>query len=122
MASTARSTLVGLLFAVAVLISTVQFGRVAGLARDIGRVRALGAARTTVVLQMLLNAGICAAIGAAIGMATGVALTVVFAGAAPPVSFTVSIGILVVLAAVVGSIAPAIRAARLDPVAILRVP
>lgn len=122
MASTARSTLVGLLFAVAVLISTVQFGRVAGLARDIGRVRALGAARTTVVLQMLLNAGICAAIGAAIGMATGVALTVVFAGAAPPVSFTVSIGILVVLAAIVGSIAPAIRAARLDPVAILRVP
>lgn len=122
LASTARSTLIGLLAAVAVLMATVQFGRVAGLARDIGRARALGATRTTVVVQMLVNASLCAAIGALLGTLVGVALTTVLAGAVPPVGFTVSIGVLVVLAATAGAVPPAIRAARLDPVSILRVP
>ena len=102
----ARRTVTGLLLAVAILVGALQYGRVAGMARDIGRCRALGATRSTIVLQVLINADLCGVIGSVLGIAVGLVITAVVAGALPGA----------------GSMAPAIRAARLDPVRILRVP
>lgn len=122
MARTAQLTLTGLLVAVAVLIGAVQFGRVAGMAKDIGRRRALGASRTTIVIQVLLNATVCALLGATGGGVAGLILTKALTGAFPPAAFILGIGVLMLLAALAGSLLPAIKAARLDPVRILRVP
>ncbi|MBC7725807.1 MAG: ABC transporter permease [Burkholderiaceae bacterium] len=122
LAHSARLTVGSLLVAVAILIATVQFGRVSGMARDIGRRRALGATRTTIVLHILISAGLCAVVGAAAGTATGLVVASLVAGTLPPTGFTIGVPVLMVLAALTGSVPPAIRAARLDPVRILRVP
>jgi putative ABC transport system permease protein len=74
------------------------------------------------VLQVLINAGLCGLIGATLGSVVGLVIDAVVAGQVPGVEFTTAVGILMVLAALLGSVAPAIRAARLDPVRILRVP
>lgn len=122
LARTAQLTLSGLLAVVAALVGTVPFGRVAGMTRDIGRQRALGAPRHLVVAAILLHAACTALVGATVGVGAGAAVTLLVASAIPPWSFSVGIWLLVILAAIVGSVAPAIRAARLDPVRILRVP
>lgn len=122
MAHTARLTVTGLLLAVALLVGAVQFGRVSGMARDIGRGRALGATRSTIIVQILINAGLCGILGATCGITFGLTLNWFLAGALPPGAFVAGVAILVVLASLVGSLPPALRAARLDPVRILRVP
>ncbi|MBB5598070.1 ABC transporter permease family protein [Neomicrococcus lactis] len=122
MASTARQTVTGLLLASALLLSAVQFGRVSGLAKDIGRTRALGGSRSAVVAQILINAGLSGVLGAFLGIVAGSILTLMLAGGIPSFGFSVGVGILMVLAAIFGSIPPAVRAAYMDPVKILRVP
>lgn len=122
MASSARLTITGLLFAVSLLVGAVQFGRVSTMARDIGRSRALGATRSTIVVQILINAGICGLVGAGLGIGAGLAINLLVAGALPGASFTLGVAALMVLAALAGSVLPALRAARMDPVRILRVP
>lgn len=122
LAESARWTLLALLIAVSVLMGALQFGRVASLSRDIGRSRALGASRSTIVVQMLLNAGLCAAIGSVGGALVGLLVCLVVAGSAPGATFTGSVVALVVLAALLGAAPPGVRASRLDPVRILRVP
>lgn len=122
LAQSARLTVGGLVLAVAVLIAAVQFGRVAGMSRDIGRSRALGASRSMIVLQILINAGLCGLIGAILGVSAGLAVTAGVAGSIPGAGFTLGVAVLMVLASVLGSVFPAIRASRLDPVSILRVP
>lgn len=122
LAQTARLTITGLLAAVTVLVGAVQFGRVSATLRDIGRARALGASRSTIVLQVLVNATLSAVIGAALGAAAGLIIIARVAGTVPHTGFVVAVPALVVLAAVAGSVPPALRAAWLDPVRILRVP
>ncbi len=122
LAQTARLTVSGLLLAVALLLAAVQYGRVSGMAKDIGRSRALGATRSTIVLQVLTNAALCGVAGAFAGVVVGLVITAIVAGTLPGWGFTAGVALLIVLASLVGAIAPAIRAARLDPVRILRVP
>lgn len=122
LAASARTTLTGLLLLVAGLLGAVQFGRVAGMARDLGRRRALGASRHLIVVLVLLNAAATAALGATAGTVIGVGLTLGLAGAAPPASFCLALWVLMVLAGVTGAVLPALRAAHLDPVRTLRVP
>lgn len=71
---------------------------------------------------MLLSATICALIGATAGTTVGLIITWIVAGALPPASFTLGVATLMTLGTLAGSLPPVIRAARLDPVAILRVP
>lgn len=122
MARAAQLTISGLLVAVTILVSAVQFGRVAGMARDIGRRRALGASQSLIVTQVLAHAGLCGLLGTTLGVATGLALSAVIAHSLPPASFCTGVAVLMMLAALAGALPPAIRAARLDPVRILRVP
>lgn len=122
LARSAQRTISGLLAAVTLLIAAVQFGRVTSMARDIGRRRALGASRSLIMVGIILNSALCGVIGALGGVVVGAGITRQVAGALPPLGFISGVGVLVVLAAVVGSLLPAIRAARMDPVRILRVP
>ncbi|MEO5533847.1 MAG: ABC transporter permease [Pseudolysinimonas sp.] len=122
LARTAQLTVSGLLVAVAILIAAVQFGRVTSMAKDIGRARALGATRSTIVGQIVANAAVCGFVGATAGTIAGLIISAFVAHQLPGVGFTVGVGVLMVLASIVGSIGPAVRAARADPVRILRVP
>lgn len=122
MARQARSTLLGLLGTVSLLVSALQFGRVSSASRDIGRRRALGASRSLVIAQILVNGLLTGLTGAALGAAAGLILNGLVAGTLPGPTFTLAVITLVTLASVLAAVPPAIRAARIDPVRILRVP
>lgn len=113
---------VGLLSTVSLLVSAVQFGRVSSAARDIGRRRALGASRSLVVAQILVNGVLTGLSGATLGAAAGLVLNAVVAGTLPGATFTLAVITLVTLASTLAAVPPAVRAARIDPVRILRVP
>jgi len=90
--------------------------------RDFGRRRALGASRSMLIVLVILEATIPAFLGSVIGTAAGGAALLLLHGIAPGLPFILSVPILSVLAAVVGSIPAALTAAFRDPVATLRVP
>ncbi len=122
MARSAVLTVSALLITVLVLVGSVEYARVTGTVRDIGRRRALGATRSAIVIQVLATAGLSAVVGVVIGLAVGLAVTVIVAGALPGWEFALGVVVLMVVAALTGAVPPALRAARLDPVKILRVP
>lgn len=112
----------GTLIVVVLLLGALQFGRVSAMSRDIGRVRAMGATRSAVMVQVILNALWGAVIGTVLGTAVGFVSVLVMTGGAPPPGFTWGIPVLMILAALAGAVLPAFRAARVDPVRMLRVP
>jgi putative ABC transport system permease protein len=93
--------------------------------REIGVRRALGARRSTIVLQFLLEAAAVSAIGGTIGTLLGLALAKVVSLATPlaaavqPATIAGGIGFAAAVGLVFG-IWPAARAAQLDPVEALR--
>ncbi len=105
-----------------VLVTITQFGAVSQRARDYGRRRALGATRTGILVHVLVQAGICSVTEAACGALLGLAIDWRFAGALPGLTFTAAVGTLSVVAPLVASVPPAVRAAYRDPVRILRIP
>ncbi|MGC4175790.1 ABC transporter permease [Demequina sp.] len=122
LARSAVLTVSALLATVFVLVGAVEYARVSGSTRDIGRRRALGATRSVIVLQVISAAGLSAVAGVVIGLAAGVVVTAVAAGALPSWEFALAVVTLMFIAALAGAVPPAIRAARLDPVKVLRVP
>lgn len=92
---------------------------------EIGLRRALGATRTHVAVQFLVEALALGAFGGAVGCAAGVALTSVFALAnhwlvdLPPAVLVAAMGASLLVGSVAG-VVPAIRAARLPPMQALR--
>jgi putative ABC transport system permease protein len=122
LAQNARLTISGLLLAIAILVAALQYGRVAGITRDIGRRRALGASRGLILAQVLLDAGLTGLLAIILGTTAGLIINIIAAGAVPPFAFTLGVTVLIFLATILGALPPALRAASVDPVRVLRVP
>jgi len=108
-----------------IVIMNIMLMAVAERTREIGLRKSLGARRTDILRQFLVEATTLSTIGAAIGVVTGIALAGLISAVTPlPASvapWSVFLG--VALGAGVGVAAgvyPASRAARLDPIAALR--
>ena len=104
------------------LVAITMTGAVNARRRDFGRQRAIGATRSAIVAMVLIQSLMSGAIGAVVGSAAGVAVMWGIAGAAPSLTFTLSVVLLSLLVTIVGAAPPAIAASRRDPVSILRVP
>jgi ABC-type antimicrobial peptide transport system permease subunit len=98
---------------------------VSSRARDIGVRMALGADRHAIVSMVVKSAAVLAAIGVALGSALAVgagrAMQALLAGVSPvdPVTFGGAI-VLALLMTVAGTLLPALRALRVDPISVIR--
>ena len=116
-----RSLLAGVLGAGSLLTSIVVLADVLIHRADLGRRRALGATRGTVLALVVLRTLLAALVGTAVGSALGTTAASAM-GAAPPWSFVVGTAVLALYAAALSSIPPAAYAAHRDPVRVLRTP
>lgn len=116
-----RTLLLGVLGAGALLTAIVVLADVLLRRADLGRRRALGATRSTILALVLARTAVPALLGAGLGTAAGLYL----AGrvdATPPWEFTVGTAVLAALAALASGVLPALFAATRDPVRVLRTP
>lgn len=117
-----RQTMAGVLGVGLVLVTVTMLGAVAGRRRDFGRRRALGATRSAVVALVLVQSACAGLVGAVLGGIGGLVALRIDGVAWPSASFVGGVLVLAVLVTLVGSVPPAVAAARADPVRILRVP
>jgi putative ABC transport system permease protein len=109
----------------AIVIMNIMLVAVAERTREIGIRKALGARRTDILTQFLIEAATLSTVGAALGIAMGIGLAKLISALSPlPASVAPwSIVVGVALGAGVGIISgvyPASRASMLDPIAALR--
>lgn len=116
-----RTLLLGVLGAGALLVAIVVLADVLVRRKDLGRRRALGATRGTIVAMVIARTLFPALLGAGLGTAAGLWVADRVA-AMPPWQFTTGTAILAVLAAIASAVLPALYAATRDPVRVLRTP
>ncbi len=109
----------------AMVIMNIMLVAVAERTHEIGVRKALGARRSDIMSQFLVEAATLSVVGAAIGIATGIGIAKVISAVSPlPAAVAPwSIVLALLLGAGVGIVAgayPASRASRLDPIAALR--
>lgn len=104
------------------LVSIIQFSIVMIYRKDFGRRRALGATKALVTGLVASQAAIAGIGGIFIG-STVAAIAILFSGdPLPDLSYFASLAILAVTCSLLGSLFPAMLAARRDPLTELRVP
>lgn len=105
-----------------VFLALIVFGTLQGRRRDLGRRRALGASRQSLIAQAVLQTLIAAVPGALAGVVAGAVMVHRTTGLSPSPAFMAAVAVLGALASIVAAFAPAAVAAWGDPVAALRVP
>lgn len=106
----------------AVLVAAILYGLVMLRRKDFGRRRALGASQPLILALLLIQMALLGTGGALIGTAIAALGLVLGGDPLPGFQFTVAVNVLAVSVAVVAAIAPALAAARRDPLTELRVP
>jgi putative ABC transport system permease protein len=106
-------------------VMAIMMVSVTSRTREIGVRKALGATRTDIMIQFLVEAATLTGIGGAIGVACGLgmgqlATLAMSIDASPPLGLTlIAVGVSVGIGVAFGLL-PALRAARLDPIEALR--
>lgn len=114
------AVLLGSLALSALLVTVNLFGAIAERRREFGLRRTQGATRSTIAALVIVESGIIAVAGAATGATLSSVIVALQTGAVPDPSLSVSIGALVAVAALAGSIPAALAAAFREPLYALR--
>ncbi len=114
------------LFVGAIGIMNITYVSVRERTREIGTRKAVGARRWTVLLQFLVEAVSICLVGGTVGVILSWLMSVAVAAAFPSFPMTFSFGLVIVglvvstITGIFSGLAPAIAAARLDPIEALR--
>lgn len=114
------AVLAGSLSSSALLIGAILYGAIAERRREFGLRRSQGATRSTIAVLVFIESTLLAIAGALGGAIIGTLVVAFQAGSIPDPALTLAVGVLVVLAALVGSIMPAASAALREPLYVLR--
>lgn len=117
-----RATVLGILIVSAVLVAFTMLGLVTMRRKDFGRRRALGATRSLIARLIVSQVALLSLAGAITGTTASLVWLGVTGDPIPDIQFILALSTLGVVAAVLGSIAPAVAAASRDPLHELRVP
>ncbi|MGH8774318.1 MAG: FtsX-like permease family protein [Jiangellaceae bacterium] len=117
-----RELLLAVLGVGLLLVAGAVLGQVLLRRRDLGRRRALGATRSTIVGLIVAQTGLVATVGAVLGGAAGLGLAWRATGTLPGWAFVAGTAVLAVLCAILAAVPPAVVAAIRDPIRVLRTP
>jgi putative ABC transport system permease protein len=128
-------TLISVFFAMGAMIGATitMYAAVAGRQREIGTLRALGFSRTNILLSFLLEAVVLALSGGIVGAIASMAMgfvhfsmmnftswsEIVFGFEPTPAIIGTSLGLAIAMG-LIGGFFPAVRAARVSPIAAMR--
>jgi putative ABC transport system permease protein len=104
----------------ALLIAAILYGAIEERRREFGLRRSQGATRSTISALVVIESGVLALVGALVGSIVGSLGVANQTGLLPDPALTVAVSVLVILAAIVGSLPPAAVAALREPLYVLR--
>jgi putative ABC transport system permease protein len=117
-----RGLTIGIFALTGLLAAAILHGLVMLRRKDFGRRRALGASQRLIIALLVTQTAILAASGAVLGTATAVVVLVIARDPLPGPGYLLGIAVLAVTVGVLASLAPALAAARREPITELRVP
>lgn len=117
-----QTLIFGALGLTVVLVAAVQTGVIMLRRKDYGRARALGATRGLVALLVLAQSTLLAGLGAVLGGILAMAALAVTEQPLPGAQFVAAVVVLTLGVGTVAALAPALVAARRDPLTELRMP
>lgn len=120
--SSSHAIILGVLAVTVAITLAVVTGAVLLRRKDLGRRRALGATRPTIIVLIMGQVLLLSVVATLAGVAVGLAATALSGHPPPPWTFTLAVAVAVVLAATTAAALPAVLAAHRDPLRELRVP